>query len=185
MTLVRDGVRSETTALELANAVNSFVSALSSSSEGEAKSAWLWKTVVGLYSDVLTVPPQPQLQLSDSSTIPAIILLNYSHFLVSQDDLIGASKYLRLCLEKHPSYLAARESLDGVCAMVVDRYQYNTTVHDMHLNTQHSTVVMTTVSRWHFRMLNDVDRNAAFKAAIEVAVRQRPGCVVLDIGAVS
>jgi protein arginine N-methyltransferase 7 len=37
------------------------------------------------------------------------------------------------------------------------------------------------VPRWHFAMMNDVERNAAFEAAIESVVR--PGSLVLDIGA--
>ena len=36
------------------------------------------------------------------------------------------------------------------------------------------------VPRWHFAMMNDVERNAAFQAAIESVVR--PGSLVLDIG---
>ena len=37
------------------------------------------------------------------------------------------------------------------------------------------------VPRWHFAMMNDVERNTAFQAAIESVVR--PGSLVLDIGA--
>jgi SAM-dependent methyltransferase len=40
--------------------------------------------------------------------------------------------------------------------------------------------VRSLVPRWHFAMMNDLERNAAFQAAIESVVR--PGSLVLDIG---
>lgn len=38
------------------------------------------------------------------------------------------------------------------------------------------------VPRWHFKMLNDVARNAAYFRAVTSAVRTLPHCTVLDIG---
>ncbi|MBW4615057.1 MAG: 50S ribosomal protein L11 methyltransferase [Desmonostoc vinosum HA7617-LM4] len=37
------------------------------------------------------------------------------------------------------------------------------------------------IPRWHFAMLNDVERNEAFETAIKLAMY--PGCTVLDVGA--
>lgn len=38
------------------------------------------------------------------------------------------------------------------------------------------------VDRWHFAMLNDVNRNACYFKAIMSAVRKSSDCTVLDIG---
>ena len=38
------------------------------------------------------------------------------------------------------------------------------------------------VNRWHFHMLNDVQRNSSYFRAIHCAVRAIPNCSVLDIG---
>ena len=37
--------------------------------------------------------------------------------------------------------------------------------------------------RWHFPMLNDVERNRSYEAGIEAAVREGGGRTVLDLGA--
>ena len=37
--------------------------------------------------------------------------------------------------------------------------------------------------RWHFPMLNDVDRNRSYEAGIEAAIREGGGKTVLDLGA--
>ena len=37
--------------------------------------------------------------------------------------------------------------------------------------------------RWHFPMLNDVERNRRYEAGIEAAVREGGGRTVLDLGA--
>ncbi|XP_062513751.1 protein arginine N-methyltransferase 9-like isoform X2 [Corticium candelabrum] len=69
---------------------------------------------------------------------------------------IEALGYFRNALDIDGDFLRARENSDGVCNLLVER--------------------------WHFRMLNDVERNEAFRCAIERAVRQY-GCLnVLDIG---
>jgi predicted RNA methylase len=50
-------------------------------------------------------------------------------------------------------------------------------------NLQH--VLNSAVQRWHFRMLNDARRNAAYAAAIQGALAglpNAPGSAVLDIG---
>jgi hypothetical protein len=38
------------------------------------------------------------------------------------------------------------------------------------------------VDQWHYRMLNDKERNVAYDKAIRRALQLRPGAVVLDIG---
>ena len=38
------------------------------------------------------------------------------------------------------------------------------------------------VNRWHFHMLNDMQRNSTYFRAIHSAVRSIPNCAVLDIG---
>lgn len=55
-----------------------------------------------------------------------------------------------------PEYLVAKEKL---CVL------YNNIVH-----------------RWHFHMLNDIQRNSAYSRAIRLALEATPHCTVLDIG---
>lgn len=38
------------------------------------------------------------------------------------------------------------------------------------------------VHRWHFHMLNDVQRNSAYFKAIHLAIQSTPNCTVLDVG---
>ncbi|BAY78024.1 type 12 methyltransferase [Nostoc linckia NIES-25] len=51
----------------------------------------------------------------------------------------------------------------------------------INLHLGFSQVYRKLIPRWHFAMLNDVERNKAFEAAIKHVVR--PNCTVLDIGA--
>lgn len=67
-----------------------------------------------------------------------------------------AASSIRKALEINPNYSAARLSLDGLKTSVLER--------------------------WHFRMLNDYQRNKAFRDAIVDAVRNGHK-LVLDIGA--
>ena len=67
-----------------------------------------------------------------------------------------AMGYFRNALDIDQDFLRARENFDGISNLLVER--------------------------WHFRMLNDIERNKAFECAIERAV-QKYGCsTVLDIG---
>lgn len=38
------------------------------------------------------------------------------------------------------------------------------------------------VHRWHFHMLNDIQRNSAYSKALHLALQDMPHCSVLDIG---
>lgn len=76
---------------------------------------------------------------------------------IQLDDRVGALSSYQQALLADPQLLLAREGLDRCKTMAVER--------------------------WHFRMLNDGLRNAAFEAALTAAVARRPGCSVLDIGA--
>ncbi len=38
------------------------------------------------------------------------------------------------------------------------------------------------VHRWHFHMLNDIQRNSAYSKALHLALQDIPNCSVLDIG---
>ena len=67
-----------------------------------------------------------------------------------------AEFFLRVALEADSGYLSAKENL----RVLFDRV----------------------VNRWHFHMLNDVQRNSAYFRAIHSAVRFIPNCTVLDIG---
>ena len=70
--------------------------------------------------------------------------------------------YFRQALVLSSDFLRAQENLDNACGRVAER--------------------------WHFRMLNDVVRNSAFRRAIDMSIEQivptvadnKP--VVLDIG---
>lgn len=68
----------------------------------------------------------------------------------------AAACSIRKALEINPNFTAARQSLDGLRTLLVER--------------------------WHFRMLNDLSRNEAFHDAITTAV-QSGHKRVLDIGA--
>lgn len=67
-----------------------------------------------------------------------------------------AEFFLRVALESDSDYLAAKENLH----VLFDRM----------------------VNRWHFHMLNDVQRNSAYFRAIHRVVKSIPNCSVLDIG---
>ena len=67
-----------------------------------------------------------------------------------------AEFFLRVALEADGDYLSAKENL----CVLFDRM----------------------VNRWHFHMLNDVQRNSAYFRAIHHAVKSIPNCSVLDIG---
>ncbi|XP_071087204.1 protein arginine N-methyltransferase 9-like [Haliotis cracherodii] len=67
-----------------------------------------------------------------------------------------AALYVRRALKLCPDFLAARENLENICSHLVER--------------------------WHFRMLNDMTRNRAFRDGIDLAVTQGFN-TVLDIGA--
>ena len=67
-----------------------------------------------------------------------------------------AEFFFQVALEADNDYLSAKENL----RVLFDRV----------------------VNRWHFRMLNDVQRNSTYFRAINRAVRSVPNCAVLDIG---
>ena len=67
-----------------------------------------------------------------------------------------AEFFLRVALEADSDYLSAKENL----CVLFDRM----------------------VNRWHFQMLNDVQRNSTYFRAIHSAVNSIPNCSVLDIG---
>ena len=67
-----------------------------------------------------------------------------------------AEFFLRVALEADSDYLGAKENL----RVLFDRM----------------------VNRWHFHMLNDVQRNSAYFRAIHRVVKSIPNCSVLDIG---
>lgn len=67
-----------------------------------------------------------------------------------------AEFFFRVALEADSDYLSAKENL----RVLFDRV----------------------VNRWHFHMLNDVQRNSTYFRAINRAVRSVPNCTVLDIG---
>nr|XP_037286196.1 protein arginine N-methyltransferase 9-like [Rhipicephalus microplus] len=77
------------------------------------------------------------------------LLLRHGH-------IKAAACSIRKALEINPNFTAARQSLDGLRTLLVER--------------------------WHFRMLNDISRNEAFHDAITAAV-QSGHKRVLDIGA--
>ena len=71
--------------------------------------------------------------------------------------LQAAAQFLRAC-RAEPGLVSARDNLDRANSELVDR--------------------------WHFTMLNDAGRNAAFGRAVRAAVgRLTDGEVVLDVGA--
>ena len=67
-----------------------------------------------------------------------------------------AEFFFRIALEADSNHLSAKENL----RVLFDRV----------------------VNRWHFYMLNDVQRNSTYFQAIHNAVRSIPNCAVLDIG---
>ena len=67
-----------------------------------------------------------------------------------------AEFFFRVALEANSDYLSAKENLRVLFDWVVNR--------------------------WHFHMLNDVQRNSTYFRAIHSAVRSIPNCAVLDIG---
>ena len=70
-----------------------------------------------------------------------------------------AMDFFQRALTLNPEYLKARENLDNICSHLVER--------------------------WHFRMLNDVKRNALYDLAIQSAIQQvspDSKLSVLDIG---
>lgn len=77
------------------------------------------------------------------------LLLRHGH-------IKAAACSIRKALEINPNFTAARQSLDGLRTLLIER--------------------------WHFRMLNDLSRNEAFHDAIKAAV-QKGHKNVLDIGA--
>lgn len=66
-----------------------------------------------------------------------------------------ASLYIRKAIQINPNYVAAKQNLENI---------------NSHL-----------VERWHFRMLNDIARNCAYRAAVNSAV-QEGHQLILDIG---
>lgn len=64
--------------------------------------------------------------------------------------------YIRKSLEINSEYTAAQENLDNICCHLVER--------------------------WHFRMLNDATRNAAYLTAIQRAAKLG-FTAILDLGA--
>ncbi|XP_050416790.2 protein arginine N-methyltransferase 9 [Patella vulgata] len=64
--------------------------------------------------------------------------------------------YIRKAIRLAPDYVAARQNLENICSYLVDR--------------------------WHFRMLNDITRNTAYKQAILKSVSNGVQ-TILDIGA--
>ncbi|XP_065309522.1 protein arginine N-methyltransferase 9-like isoform X2 [Dermacentor albipictus] len=77
------------------------------------------------------------------------LLLRHGH-------IKAAACSIRKALEINPNFTAARQSLDGLRTLLIER--------------------------WHFRMLNDLSRNEAFHDAITAAV-QKGHKNMLDIGA--
>jgi type II protein arginine methyltransferase len=67
-----------------------------------------------------------------------------------------AMGYFRNALDIDRDFLSARENFDGISNLLVER--------------------------WHFRMLNDIERNRAFECAIERAVKKQRCSAVVDIG---
>ena len=67
-----------------------------------------------------------------------------------------AEFFFRVALEADRDYLSAKENLRVLFDWVVNR--------------------------WHFHMLNDMQRNSTYFRAIHSAVRAIPNCAVLDIG---
>ena len=66
-----------------------------------------------------------------------------------------AASFFRRSLKLNPRYLGARENLENVCGHLVER--------------------------WHFRMLNDIRRNQAYRIAIDSTIADGFD-TVLDIG---
>lgn len=108
-----------------------------------AKGLWLYSTAISL-----------------TQGKSKLILFSYAKYICAiqspDTSLLDAINALEQCLTLDPNFSPARESLESIKGLVVDR--------------------------WHFRMLNDCDRNTAYKYAIEEAVRKHPDCTILDIG---
>lgn len=82
-------------------------------------------------------------------------LSNCSVLLNSLGYIEESALYIRRSIQINPDYLPARQNFENVCSHLVER--------------------------WHFRMLNDVRRNCAYKIGIRRAA-QRGHQSVLDIG---
>ena len=80
---------------------------------------------------------------------------NYNHIYFRLGYIEEAALYIRRSIQINPDYSAARQNLENVCSHLVER--------------------------WHFRMLNDVRRNCAYKIAIRRAA-QRGHRSMIDIG---
>ena len=67
-----------------------------------------------------------------------------------------AKFFLHTALQEDPEYLVAKEELCALSDCIVER--------------------------WHFHMLNDVQRNSAYSRAIQLALEDTPHCTIVDIG---
>ncbi|KAH6937183.1 hypothetical protein HPB50_025829 [Hyalomma asiaticum] len=88
--------------------------------------------------------------------VTQVMQLTKSNIPCRHGHIKAAACSIRKALEINPNFTAARQSLDGLRTLLVER--------------------------WHFRMLNDISRNEAFHDAITAAV-QKGHKRVLDIGA--
>jgi type II protein arginine methyltransferase len=95
------------------------------------------------------------IEIADNKSI--ILLYSHARFLCTIGELSEALDNLQKCSVLDPSYAPAIETAENIKGLIVDR--------------------------WHFRMLNDEERNLTYKRCIENAVAlQGPNCTVLDIG---
>lgn len=89
-----------------------------------------------------------------------VLLHGYAKFKCSIDEVVDGIDAIQSKLTSPTSLMtvgmALTESVENMKALVVDQ--------------------------WHYRMLNDKERNVAYDHAIRRALMLRPGAVVLDIG---
>ena len=87
-----------------------------------------------------------------------VLLHGYAKFKCSINEVLQGADLLSAAAAKPHSYfpLPLAESLENMKALVADQ--------------------------WHYRMLNDKERNEAYDGAIKRALQIRPGATVLDIG---
>lgn len=80
--------------------------------------------------------------------------------------------------------LSDSQSIFSECSPQMSKYFKNALIFDKskaNLRFELNHIYRQLIPRWHFAMLNDVERNDAFQIAIKRAVY--PGCTVLDVGA--